>query len=106
MAKPFRSRWGYGDTCFIFLYLSARPRLGLAPRPARSRVAAGEPGHPIEERRRTERSADPFGRAESGEPVGLGLLVEEIGEAARRAIENRPDVDEPVAPPFEMRPNA
>ena len=95
-----------GDTSLIPCCLARQTGFRLASGLPAARVAARERGHAIQGRFGVERSPDAFGRSERGELVGVGLLLEEVHEAAGRAREEPGDVDEAVVASCEMRADA
>jgi hypothetical protein len=71
--------------------------------PGRAQGAAGFCFEPIEKCRRAERATDRLGRADGGQVLRRRASVEEIGEAAGRALDRRRDRGEAVAAPLQMR---
>ena len=75
------------------------PDFGFGPGFPGARVASREPRHPLKKGFQSRAPPDPFGRPERRHFSGVGPLVEEIGEAAGRAREERRRLRESVVAP-------
>ena len=93
----------YGDAPVFNLTDSAAAWFrGLRPRLPGARVAPETVLDLRHEACRTERPADRLAPSQADEGGGVRFALEPVGEM-RRAVEKRPDADEPVVAPGEMR---
>jgi hypothetical protein len=75
------------------------PNSRLRAAPFGTRVAADDGGEMVKERRRAKRGADRFGGSQRRQRRGRRLRLDEIGEAAGAAVEERRDGHEVVVAP-------